>query len=86
MESALWCRYCAGTTDSGAVIEPNDPNWEHLTEVAKKARDNPSEWLAMSEIYGDTGKNPAFSDAFARWLNMLWDKGTKVTLQNYIGG
>ena len=29
--SALWCRYCYGTTDSGAVIEPNDPSWERLT-------------------------------------------------------
>lgn len=85
LESALWCRYCAGTTDSGAVIEPNDPNWDHLTAVAKQAKDDPAAWLAMADIYGDTGKNPAFADAFARWLNMLWDKGTKVTLQTYIG-
>ena len=85
LESALWCRYCAGTTDSGTVIEPNDPNWDHLTAVAQKAKDNPSEWLAMSEIYGDTGQNPAFAQAFTRWLNMLWDKGTKATLQAYLG-
>lgn len=85
LESALWCRYCAGTTDSGTVIEPNDPNWDHLTAVAKQAKDDPAAWLAMADIYGDTGKNPAFADAFARWLNMLWDKGTKVTLQTYIG-
>ena len=31
LASALWCRYCAGRTDSGATIEPNDPNWERLT-------------------------------------------------------
>ncbi|MBC9247304.1 mannitol dehydrogenase family protein [Paracoccus sp. 11-3] len=86
LESALWCRYCAGTTDSGAVIEPNDPNWDHLTAVAMQAKDNPAAWLAMAEIYGDTGKNPAFAGAFSRWLNMLWDKGTKATLQTYIGG
>ena len=30
LESALWCRYCYGETDSGAVIEPNDPNWDRL--------------------------------------------------------
>lgn len=85
LESALWCRYCAGTTDSGTVIAPNDPNWDHLTAVAKQAQDDPAAWLAMADIYGDTGKNPAFADAFARWLNMLWGKGTKVTLQTYIG-
>jgi len=26
MASALWCRYCAGVTDSGTTIAPNDPN------------------------------------------------------------
>ena len=39
LESALWCRYCFGTTDSGAVIEPNDPNWERLQATAKAAKD-----------------------------------------------
>ena len=34
LESALWCRYCAGTTDSGAVIEANDPNWQTLEATA----------------------------------------------------
>lgn len=29
-ESALWCHYCAGLTDSGAEIAPNDPNWDRL--------------------------------------------------------
>ncbi|HTM77529.1 MAG TPA: mannitol dehydrogenase family protein, partial [Devosia sp.] len=29
--SALWCRYCYGTTESGAVIAPNDPSWDRLT-------------------------------------------------------
>ena len=37
--SALWCRYCYGTTESGAVIEPNDPNWQRLTAQAKRAKD-----------------------------------------------
>ncbi|MDB6182364.1 mannitol dehydrogenase family protein [Paracoccus fistulariae] len=84
LESALWCRYCAGTTDSGAEIAPNDPNWDRLTTVAKAARDNPSDWLAMADIYGETGKNPDFARAFARWLEMLWDKGAEATLRSYL--
>ncbi len=28
LESALWCRYCAGTSDGGRVIPPNDDNWD----------------------------------------------------------
>ena len=41
LESALWCRYCFGTTDSGAVIEPNDPSWDRLQATAKAAKDDP---------------------------------------------
>ncbi|MFV0299952.1 MAG: mannitol dehydrogenase family protein, partial [Paracoccus sp. (in: a-proteobacteria)] len=76
LESALWCRYCAGTTDPGAVIEPNDPNWQHLTETARAAKDDPSAWLEMAEIYGATGRDPRFAGAFGNWLTALWRDGT----------
>ncbi|PZQ52266.1 MAG: mannitol dehydrogenase [Rhodovulum sulfidophilum] len=85
LESALWCRYCAGTTDSGAVIEPNDPNWDRLTGVAQAAKSDPMAWLGMRDIYGDTADAPAFRDAFAGWLGMLWRSGTVETLQRYLG-
>ena len=49
LESALWCRYCFGTTDSGAVIEPNDPNWDRLVEISKKAKTDPF------DVAGDGG-------------------------------
>ena len=38
LESALWCRYCFGETDSGAVIDPNDPNWDRLQAASKAAK------------------------------------------------
>ena len=82
--SALWCRYCYGTTDSGAVIEPNDPNWDRLTAEAKKARENPAAWLDMSDIYGDLAKAPIFVAAFTKSLNSLWSIGTKATLEAYL--
>lgn len=82
--SALWCRYCYGTTDSGAVIEPNDPNWDRLTTQAKKARENPAAWLEMSDIYGDLAKAPSFIAAFTKSLNFLWTQGTKATLEAYL--
>ncbi|WP_323717964.1 mannitol dehydrogenase family protein [Paracoccus aminovorans] len=85
LESALWCRYCAGITDSGAVIEPNDPNWDSLVPQAQAARTDPSAWLGMAEIYGATGQDPRFAQPFARWLAMLWDKGTRATLDAYLG-
>ena len=86
LESALWCRYCAGTTDQGTVIEPNDPNWDRLTAQAQAARTDPAAWLGMAEIYGATGQDPRFAEPFAAWLAMLWDKGTAATLTTYLKG
>ncbi len=86
LESALWCRYCFGTTDSGAVIEPNDPGWDRLVETSKKAKTDPSAWLAMEDIYGAVGKSPAFGERFAHALAALWKDGTAKTLQRYIDG
>ena len=82
--SALWCRYCYGTTDSGAVIEPNDPNWDRLTAQSKKAKENPAAWLEMADIYGDLAKAPSFIAAFTKSLNSLWTQGTKATLEAYL--
>jgi len=82
--SALWCRYCYGTTDSGAVIEPNDPNWDRLSRQARKARDNPAAWLDMQDIYGDLARQPFFVQAFGKSLNSLWSKGTQATLEDYL--
>ena len=85
LESALWCRYCFGTTDSGAVIEPNDPNWDRLQVTSKAAKGSPQTWLAMEDIYGDVGKSPVFAKAFAHSLDALWKLGTKETLTRYLG-
>jgi mannitol 2-dehydrogenase len=82
--SALWCRYCYGTTDSGAVIEPNDPSWERLTAQAKLARHDPKAWLAMTDIYGDLARPPSFAAAFSKALTTLWEIGTKATLERYL--
>ncbi len=85
LESALWCKYCAGTSDSGKVIEPNDPNWDQLARLAMEAHGNPLVWLAMNDIYGSTGRSPVMIEAFSRWLSLLWSKGTSATLKTYLG-
>lgn len=85
LESALWCRYCAGTTDSGAVIAPNDPDWDRLTAAAQAARTDPQAWLGMADIYGATGQDARLAAPFARWLAMLWRDGTAATLRHYLG-
>jgi mannitol 2-dehydrogenase len=82
--SAMWCRYCAGTTDSGAEIMPNDPDWTKLTQRAAQARENPEVWLGLTSVYGDLGDDPRFAAAFADWLNALWADGTSAVLSRYI--
>ncbi|MGZ9810796.1 mannitol dehydrogenase family protein [Pseudoroseicyclus sp. H15] len=86
LESALWCRYCAGTTDSGAEIAPNDPSWDRLVPKALEAKERPDAWLEMSAIYGDLGHDARFSSAFAKWLRQLWAEGTAATLRAYLDG
>ncbi|MEC7761055.1 MAG: mannitol dehydrogenase family protein [Pseudomonadota bacterium] len=84
LESALWCRYCAGEDDSGATIEPNDPNWDKLVPVAKAAKSDPQVWLDQGAIYGAVGKDSRFAEAFAKWLDRLWSQGTVATLEMFL--
>jgi mannitol 2-dehydrogenase len=83
-ESSLWRRYCAGTSDSGAAIAPNDPDWDRLTKTAEAAKTAPASWLAMADIYGDVGRDPAFAAAFSAALTALWTGGTEATLKRYL--
>lgn len=82
--SALWCRYCAGMSDSGRVIPPNDASHERLKAAALAARDEPSKFLALSDIFGTVGTSPVFARTFADHLTALWRDGTKATLQKFL--
>jgi mannitol 2-dehydrogenase len=82
--TALWCRYCAGTSESGAVIEPNDPNWTELQARALKAKDAPEVWLGLSAVYGDVAKNEVFAKAFARLLADVWARGSQTVIADYL--
>jgi len=86
LESALWCRYCAATTDAGAAFELNDPNAERLTPAALAARNDPGAFLALRDIFGDLVDAPQFRSRFKAALNSLWRDGTRATLQRYLSG
>ncbi len=84
LESALWCRYCAGTDDAGNEIPANDPAWDRLTALAQQAKNDPVVWLSQESVYGSLAHEPAFSEPFSRWLANLWAYGTRETLENYL--
>lgn len=83
--SALWARYCYGESDSGKLIPPNDPNWERLTALARAAKANPVAWLSMGDIFGPLATDPTYVAAFTTALTSLWARGTKATLDAYLG-
>ncbi len=85
LESALWCRYCHGTDENGAAIAPNDPDWDHLQEMARRARHDPAAWIGMRAIYGDLADDPALVAAFGDALDHLWAQGTDAALARYLG-
>ncbi|GLK86836.1 mannitol dehydrogenase family protein [Ancylobacter defluvii] len=84
LASALWCRYCAGTTDSGAAVAPNDPSWDELTARAIEAKTDPTAWLAMREVYGDVAADDEVVEAFAAALEAVWEKGARAVLAEYV--
>ena len=84
--SALWCRYCEGTSDSGRAIPPNDASAARLKERALASRENPNAFLEMRDIFGDTGASPVFADAFARNLTLVREKGARGALETYLAG
>jgi mannitol 2-dehydrogenase len=86
LASAFWCRYCAGATESGETIPPNDPVWDHLQPIALSAKSDPAAWLAMGDIYGELAADAAYVEAFANALTMIWRDGTSATLQAYLAG
>jgi mannitol 2-dehydrogenase len=82
--SALWCHYCAGVTDAGAVIPPNDPDWDALQVRAQAAKADPAVWLQMDTVYGDIGWNPTVVAAFTQALRDVQANGTKAVLESYL--
>ena len=83
--SALWCRYCYGEREDGSPIQPNDPDWDRLNRLARAARANPLEWLALDTVYGDLARSETFQAAFANALEGVWARGTASTVQEFIG-
>lgn len=82
--SALWCRYCAGTSDSGKPIVFNDASADRLQAAALKAKDDPAAFLALSDIFGEVAASELFRRRFAHALQSLWDRGTRATLRLYL--
>ncbi|MCR8550163.1 mannitol dehydrogenase family protein [Salipiger sp. P9] len=84
LESALWCRYCAGTLEDGSPVAPNDPDWDRLVALSATAKARPQAWLEQRSVYGDLAGNAVFGASFARWLDRVWTQGARAALDRYL--
>lgn len=85
LSQALWARMCAGVRENSSHVEPNDPIWSELVAVSNAARHNPSAWLEQRKLYGNLADHQNFSKAFAKWLNLIWEKGVESAMRAYTG-
>ena len=83
---ALWARMCVGTREDGSIIAANDPFWDALQQAALAAQSDPGMWIGQRHLYGDLTDNPAFAEAFARWLKAISAKGVVATIDEYLAG
>lgn len=84
LESALWCRYLAGVSDTGRKYVLEDEQAERLQAAAMAAKADPVAFLALRDIFGDLADAPAFVEAFGQALNGLWRDGTAAVLERYL--
>ncbi|MDO6695630.1 mannitol dehydrogenase family protein [Aliiglaciecola sp. 3_MG-2023] len=81
---ALWCRLCAKAADPQSSITLQDQQANRLINRAILAKDNPSIFLQMHDIFGTLADQDIFVQHFSNWLNLLWDVGTSSTLKHYL--
>ncbi|ASP47275.1 mannitol dehydrogenase family protein [Cognaticolwellia beringensis] len=81
---ALWCRLCfeGGNDESDFTLD--DPQSARLISQATLAKENPSVFLQMNDIFGNLSNDENFTKNFTFWLEMLWDIGTLATLERYL--
>ncbi len=84
LESALWCRYCYGETETGMPIDIDDVQAERLKEAARQARTSPRAFLALRDIFGDIADSTEFCNAFETMLTGLWRNGVATTMTGYV--
>eukprot|EP00977_Amphora_coffeiformis_P022947 scaffold11978_cov153-Amphora_coffeaeformis.AAC.4 len=80
--SALWCRFCQGTSESGQELKVQD-SIQEIQDIATKAKDDPLTWLEL-DVYGDVGQNEKFRTAFTAACKTIQEDGVEAAMQKYI--
>jgi mannitol 2-dehydrogenase len=81
---AFWARFLDGTDEAGAPIPLDDPAGAAAAAAAKRARQDPGDFLRVIGIHG-IGVDP-FRDLTAEFgedLERIYSQGTKKTLETF---
>lgn len=84
LEVAFWCAYCALTADEASGIPLEDERRDQLQSAALAAKEDPAAFLSLTDVFGDLGRDQAFSSAFSAHLKALWQDGARAVLQRYL--
>ena len=82
--SAIWARYCTAEREDGSKVEPNDPHWSALVEVAEAAKSQPVKWLEQRQYYGDLANDARFTSRFTEWLTLVHNEGVAAAISSYL--
>ncbi|HEX2943204.1 MAG TPA: mannitol dehydrogenase family protein, partial [Rhodopila sp.] len=77
---AAWLRRVRGEDEQGQRIVIHHPLAEQLRAKAIEGGADPRPLLSLHALFGDTGADPRLIEPTARWLALLYDKGSKATL------
>ncbi|WP_150308343.1 mannitol dehydrogenase family protein [Planctomonas psychrotolerans] len=83
---ASWARYAEGVDEAGEPIDVVDRLSERLGPIARTQRENPLAFLESRDLFGDLIDDPRFTEPYAEALRSLHERGSRATLEAFVGG
>jgi mannitol 2-dehydrogenase len=77
---AAWARYLDGVDEQGRPIDVADRRLAQFAPLAAQQRTNPEALLAVTEVFGDLGRQPQFVTAYREALASLYERGARATV------
>lgn len=83
---AAWIRFLGGKTEDGTPTEVLDPMKDTLLTKVRYGDPDPTPFLGLREVFGeDLASNRIFAAALRTALESLYEKGSRATLEAYLG-
>ncbi|CAF1045587.1 unnamed protein product [Didymodactylos carnosus] len=81
-----WIRYITGVDEENNPITLQDPLADQLNlkDIANNTKPNVKEILNINQVFGDLGKNEKFVKSVQDVVNLLYEKGSKATLKQWL--